>query len=336
MNSNYLTVNYLDQNFYALFEALQEKQQWSLHTYSRLALEYYKQVAIDEGSSFSDQSFLILKDGIPVFGFIGALINNSGLINLLAYKPPCLIVEDFERSDNVINNLAWSKLNEIFLQVNGEAVIRAYLQHNFLTNITIDLMRLGGIINTHLFQFINLENDQKILWKDIRKSYRSLINRGLREMDIEYVDSHNIKKSHIDLFRKLHIEVAGKETRSVDSWELQYEWIYNNEAFLYLARMDNEIVTAGIFTYTNSVCTYFSSASRREMFDRPLFHAIIWNSILKAKALGCKWFDMNEKYFLNHPSFTTSDEKLLSISNFKMGFGGSLIPIHDISLSFKI
>jgi len=47
-------------------------------------------------------------------------------------------------------------------------------------------------------------------------------------------------------------------------------------------------------------------------------HAIIWKAILRAKELGCKFFEMGEQVF-------SGDEKLIGISKFKCGFGGQTI-----------
>ena len=51
----------------------------------------------------------------------------------------------------------------------------------------------------------------------------------------------------------LHINVAGKETRSINTWDKQFEMINKGEAFLVLGEYDNELVTGGLFLYSNSV-----------------------------------------------------------------------------------
>jgi len=69
-----------------------------------------------------------------------------------------------------------------------------------------------------------------------------------------------------------------------------------------------------------SHCFYASSASRRDLFEKPLFHALLWKAIEYAKTLGIKIFETGAQY----PKFM--DKKItpkeFSIAKFKSGFGG--------------
>ena len=133
-------------------------------------------------------------------------------------------------------------------------------------------------------------------------------------------------------FRSLHIREAGRETRSEESWRRQFEIIKSKQAFLVLGKINDTLVSAGLFIYNEINCRYWVSASRRDLFDKPLFHAIMWTAILYAKNLGCRWFELGERYFPNHSEDRTPTTKELGISDFKSGFGGETRMFLDLTL----
>ncbi len=335
MNNKYLLHSTLDINFNSLLNELWEKQKWIPHAYSKLSLEYYKQLLIDDRLSTTDVSFLITKNNLPSFAFIGAHIQEASKLNLMAYKAPCMMIWDENLSDNHVFELAWDMINDLLKSVNGHFEMRDFLQQDLLNKISTNILHLGATTKTQLFQYLDLSATEDQLWKNLRRSYKSLINSGLREMEIKFFDSENITWEQVEEFRLLHATVSGKQTRSIESWQKQFEWVRKGESFIVQGKMGNEIVSIGMFTYTKSMCTYFSSASKRDKFDKPVFHSLLWSAILRAKKIGCQWFDMNEKYFKNSPNVALKDSKLISISDFKIGFSGKLKPVLDFSLDFN-
>jgi lipid II:glycine glycyltransferase (peptidoglycan interpeptide bridge formation enzyme) len=89
-----------------------------------------------------------------------------------------------------------------------------------------------------------------------------------------------------------------------------------------------DMVTGAYFIY-NSVSSYYGvSASKRELFSKPISHALLWQAILKAKSLGCRYFEMGEQLYCNQGSHT---KKELDISKFKKEFGGKT----DVRMNIK-
>ncbi len=148
-----------------------------------------------------------------------------------------------------------------------------------------------------------------------RKSYKPLVNKALREWQIEVCDNDN---DHIfEEFRLLHLEAAGKQTRSRESWSIQKEQIKNKEAFLVTVRDKEVLIGAGFFNYTRDMGMYSVAAYKRELFDRPIGHAVQMIAIEKLKELGCSTYHLGQKATVG-----ISTDKELSISHFKEGFGG--------------
>ena len=121
-------------------------------------------------------------------------------------------------------------------------------------------------------------------------------------------------------FRLLHLEVAGKQTRSRESWSIQKEQIKNKEAFLVTVRDKKVLIGAGFFNYTKDMGMYSVGAYKRELFDRPIGHAVQMMAIEKLKDLGCTTYNLGQKATILDSS--TSTDKEMSISHFKEGFAG--------------
>jgi len=157
----------------------------------------------------------------------------------------------------------------------------------------------------------------------------------MRELKPIVVDKENVKWEDIDTLRQLHIKEAGRETRSEASWRLQYQMVRAGEAFVVIGNLQNQPVSAGLYLVNRTNCNYWVSASRRDLFQKPLFHALMWTAILHAKALGCRWFEMGQEV---HPSFTMErapTQKELDISRFKTGFGGETRVYLDLELRHR-
>ena len=91
-------------------------------------------------------------------------------------------------------------------------------------------------------------------------------------------------------------------------------------------------MSAGLFVCSETTCLYGVSASRRDLFEKPLFHSLMWVAILYAKKNKYQYFDVGEQLYPNHPQSIRPTRKELGISEFKAGFGGETKMSLDILL----
>ena len=140
-------------------------------------------------------------------------------------------------------------------------------------------------------------------------------------MEISILDKHSVKLSDVYAFRELHILDAGRDMRSKHSWELQYKMVCEGEAFIVQGKINDDLVSSALFLHSNTTCYYSVSASKRTQFSQPIFHALIMKSVLHAKSLECKYYEMGEQIYSNQVSVFPSNKEL-GISLFKSGFGG--------------
>jgi hypothetical protein len=154
----------------------------------------------------------------------------------------------------------------------------------------------------------------------IRKSYRGLCNQNMAKFTpIITTDSRIIPE-----FRLKHIEVSGRETRSVKTWFEQAASMAIGEAFVvYIPGL-----AYSLFNYSKDECLYSVGVYDRNS-KAPLGHLTLKTAIEYARdILGCTGFNLGEAKF-------TGDVKEMSISNFKAGFANQLRPkFVSITLAF--
>ena len=68
------------------------------------------------------------------------------------------------------------------------------------------------------------------------------------------------------------------------------------------------------------------------MFDKPMFHAVMWEAIKYAKKKGAKYFDTGECNLMTDDNIKIKTDKQMAISNFKAGFGGKLMPRIELTV----
>ena len=310
--------------FWELLQRIKDSNILVSSLYSKELLAYYRQSFDDRSSISINKSFILCQDSKPYFAFIGVLSTSTQVRSLMAYQLPCLILESKLLTNTQKKNIKIS-LSELINISCDNYLIGSCLG---LSNIQFSMDYLLTQLNTksllNFKRIINLKQSEDSLKNSVRRRYRSSINWGLREMEINIYDSKNITKDIISNFRKLHIREAGRETRSLNTWDRQYDSILAGSSFCITGIYKGEFVSAGWFPISDRHCFYGVSASRRDLFEKPLFHAIFWKAILKAKELNAVAFETYEVY--KHGEIRPPTDKEKQISHFLSGFGGSLIP----------
>ncbi len=291
--------------------------------YLPLSLEYSKAYASKR--EFKNLSFGVESNGKILCVFVLYLNCFDGEQSLDGCGHPafCTLSHDISEKelktvDKRINNKLEDILNEY---PQAKLIFKEQLIGGQLSSPGLFLLEKGAAAKDFFCNKIDLSNELSELASNVRKSYKSLINWGRNNLAIEILDSTNVNKNDVEEFRKLHIQVAGRETRSAETWDLQYQMIKNSEAFIVRGLLDGNLVTA-VFCQVNQMhCYYGVSASVRELFDKPMSHALLWGSIEYAKKIGCHWYETGEQLFSGLDNY---DKKNLDIAKFKRGFGGKI------------
>lgn len=160
---------------------------------------------------------------------------------------------------------------------------------------------------------------------NFRKSFRPLINLGLRSWKVFLLNESNADTSVWDEFKRLHIDIAGRVTRNDETWSAQFSMICAGEAFVVGLREPSadRLVGGGFFQCTRDEALYAVAAYDRSMFDKPLGHAVQQVAIETMKAKGLSWYRIGERFYPQDQPPPT--EKEVSISVFKQGFASHVL-----------
>jgi hypothetical protein len=164
---------------------------------------------------------------------------------------------------------------------------------------------------------------------NIRKSYKSLVNWGYRNLIIKIYDKTNITEDIITLFENFHIEISKRRTRSHNTWLIQYEAIKNEKGYIVLGYYNENIVSAVLIVCSQTESYYGVAVNDRHLMAQklPIGHTLLLESIFYSKRTGLK------KFHLGNVS-NTDDEKLNYISKYKRGFNSTINTkiVHIINL----
>ena len=301
------------------------------NAYSESSINFRRQSHIDRKCICTNESFTIFVDNIPVIFFSCMRTSENKTIGLNAFGGrPCIAIQNEKLITIKMEKLFVKEVSVLIENTQGTIHHRDFLINGNLSTLSIYLLKMGADSRQIYTQVIDLNKEESEIKRGIRKSYSSLINWGLRELNVKIYTKKDVSWEVVNEYRKLHILESGKETRTEDSWRRQFTMIESGDAFLVTGGLNGSIISAGFFPCSLDSCYYGASASNRDLFDKPIFHALLWVAILHAKSIGCKWFEVGEQLY---PSISQPSTKELGISQFKAGFGGTTKAFMDIELS---
>lgn len=321
-----------DISFAGLWSRLNLKDDFQLPFLSDLDIAYSAEYAI--GSRFEDLSFLLEENGSPILGLrLSACTRPDGTLELSGFGRALQYREAADSTSNQrdgatkLLRLEMQRLQTLF----PSATVIYHDLRPALSPIGRLLLELGGQATPLFTQVIDLAAAEEQLRSRVQQSNKNRINWGVKNLSLNLCDHSNIAPEQMEQFRQLHIQAAGRETRSKRSWELQLDMIRANEAFLVLGSLEGQLVTGAFFMHSPKYCYYGVSASNRDLFEKPLGHAVLWTAILHSKKVGCNLFEVGEQLFPQQRN-PPPTPKELNISGFKKGFGGDTVVRLEIVL----
>ena len=232
-------------------------------------------------NDFQNTSLVVFMDK----QFFLAMISFSKDETLSFFGEPLNIIDNNERSANL--NSAY---NAFFKKLSVIKKENSYNKIYLYENTKIISKFCDSIIsNSHNYEmYIDLSQSEELIKMNIRKSFKSLINWGVKSLKIDVIDSGNLDKIKFNSFKDFHAKVSGRKTRSDKTWDLQYDAIRNNEAYLTLGYLDDLLVSGTYIAHGAGVAYYGVAVNDRELMAKnlPIGHSILFNSIILAKKKG--------------------------------------------------
>ena len=178
-------------------------------------------------------------------------------------------------------------------------------------------MLLGGRCFAREELYVDLNKTYDEIHKNIRKSYKSLINYGVRNWKIKFY--REVDTILFEKLKDMHFVVAGRKTRSDESWDLQYVAINNGTAFIAVIEDADKIIGWALFNLSRDECYYGVGVFDRTMFDKPISH-FLQDSVIKylQDNTDIKWYYLGHRFYKG--DYYVPTEKELNIAYFKEAF----------------
>jgi hypothetical protein len=184
------------------------------------------------------------------------------------------------------------------------------------------LCRKRGYIPTpHIDGYADLGEGEAGLRKSLRKSFKSLLNWGKRNMTLDTIDRAHADRELFRRYQEFHFAVAGRVTRPQASWDAMFDWIAVGHGELILASLDGALVAGTMVVDGADTAYYASGVYDRERFDKPLAHWPLWLAMLHAGERGMMDFDLGDL-----PLEGGASPKEINIGYFKRGFAARTKP----------
>lgn len=298
--------------------------------YDASSLDY--QLAYHRGHDFQiqDVSLVIYHDNQPIGLWPLSVSTKDGRHDLnsqgLPLMPP-LFCKSTERPTK--RNLT-SKCLDFSENMARHLGMSSWQSRCFFDNSTglsewqVQSLARGAKSDVRYEMFVDLSRSLADIKSGFRKSYKSLINSGLKLWQVGIEEGLRCEKPWNE-FRDLHQRVAGRITRSGESWDLQRTQIEHGKGFLvWLRDASGTMVGGGFFNFTEHECVYAVAAYERELFDKPLGHVVQFRAIEEMLKKGVRWYKLGlRRYATETPE---SDRKEVSIGYFKEGFASHFFP----------
>ena len=183
------------------------------------------------------------------------------------------------------------------------------LNENFQTKLNFDMQ-------------IPCENfEVKHYHTQIRKSYKSLINWGKRNLTLFVVDQNNLDHTAWQSFQAFHYKIAQRVTRSSASWQTQFDMIAQGQGYLILGYLEAELVSSALFLQQYQYNSYAVGVYERSLFQHGISHYLLYEGIIQNQNR------LNLPLRLGHFNTHETNEKNHNIQKFKKGFCSTLHPM---------
>lgn len=278
------------------------------YDYLPLNIKYKKEYCGD--NEYKNTSIIVFEGDEPIV----ALFAYSAGTTISFFNEPVNIVSSvFDNRDKEAKalSLLFSSLKEFAAKNNYSTIIfnnNVHLLSVFFSKLTQTDLRFEA--------YLDLLESKEIIKAGVRKSYKSLINWSEKNIPTQVITHKNPNYEQFISFRDFHRHTSGRITRSDKSWELQYESLLNNEAYLVLGYYNNKLASGTLVTHGKKNAYYCVGVYDRELMaaDIGLAHNNLLRAIYHAKDIGLEEFNLG-----NLPQ-TNTDAKEARIFYFKTGF----------------
>lgn len=303
--------------------------------YTSAMLDYQHAYFAGQGGAWQDCSMILLNDSKPCAVWPLSLSKDGNAVRLssagAAVLPPLFLNHVAPKTIKSVTTRCHALLAALAVEFSlpGYTGQEPFLASTGLSEWYLQAVRHGarGTVGHEMYADLSPALDQ--IRASFRKSFKPLISVAERTWQVGICTAES--PALWDEFRLLHLKVAGRSTRSLESWQVQHQAIASGSAFfVYLRDEAGRMIGGGLFHVSRDEGLYAVGAYDRALFDKPLGHLVQYHAIREMKRRGLRWYKLgNCAYPGDTPPPT---EKEISISHFKQGFASH----HFAHLRFEL
>lgn len=283
-----------------------------LELHKEIGRQTYQIAVLDEDSGDLFAYIQLVKFPLPF-----------GLSYLYAPYGPVLIKDNKESLDLITSEIRKISKQEknIFSRLDITPIeYEGYLKNNKSFSKSPSATVKGSAIQPRAEWMIDLEKNEERLSQDLHKKTRY----DLRQAEKSSVKVKVISKGALEFFETFY-EVL-KETSDRNNFHLHNKEYYKKvfeiidsteQGFISLGFVGGKIATIHVIMFYGKTAMYIFGGSRDEYRNIPSSHLVQWKSILKAKELGIKYYNMGGISTDKYPN-----KNLEPVTRFKKRFGG--------------
>ncbi len=305
--------------------------------YSTILIKYYLSYA---NNLLYDKSFIIEQNNqcvgicfLPIEKVkddkLSISINNSYIIAPLT-KTKKIEKEIFNQIDDISTQLNIQQI-KFYLSTFKRFDFNKLLKYNFINTATTTCS-------------IDLKLSQDILWTNLQKSYKSLINSFVSDDNYSIIISNST--NNIELhnkyvhFHKEHMIQAKATPKEDKIYQAQYNLLDNNLATIIAIKFNNTIIMTNYFFHDTKNVTYASSAyDTNKLYSKlSLNHYLLWKAIIYFKHLDLDILNFGQPCGFNYNNGQDDylTDKQINISNFKRGMGAQMKTLYRGSKEYLL
>lgn len=254
------------------------------------------------------------------------LISTALIVKVVAKRGTFLMIEHGPNSlkpDFKILELFLNKLKKLAKEEKASFIRICPIWENNDENRLI-FKKLGFrnapmFVHPEVSWILDIDKDEGEILKEMRKTTRYLIRRGLKDENIQIIKRKDIKS--LGVFLEIFRDTVSRHNFVPFSDKyLKNEFIsfiQNDEILILLGKYMGEVVAGAMIVYWQDMGFYHQGASIRKYSKMPVSYLLQWEAIREAKKRNCKYYSfwgIAPQDEVKHPWY--------GLSLFKKGFGG--------------
>lgn len=202
---------------------------------------------------------------------------------------------------------------------------KKYPYYNFLMKYGFQDISLNTSV-------VDLEPDEDKILNAMSENHKRAILKGKKFLQIKMFDQANIKEEILESFKAFYIRIANNTAFPEERFRLLFYYLKHNMAVMAQALYKGDVIGYVVAIFYKNDAYYLMGANENNFVHCPIAHIIHWEIMKYLKRKGISHYEIGLQQFGSSISEQPS-AKHISISRFKRGFGGVILP-HFIGEKF--